>query len=66
MDDDSFVLDGCKGIRETDKAVLVKIPDLGKVWIAKSQIEDDSEVYGEGHTGSLVITNWLAEQKGWV
>jgi hypothetical protein len=51
--------------RETDKAILVEIKGE-EVWIPKSQIHDDSEVYASGHTGKLVITEWLAREKGLV
>lgn len=49
--------------RETAKALLVVI-DGSEHWIPKSQIHADSEVYEDGHRGKLVITAWLAEQKG--
>lgn len=50
--------------RESDKAILVSIPDYEQpMWIPRSQIHEDSEVYGEGHTGTLVISEWIAKQK---
>ena len=36
------------------------------VWIPKSQIHDDSEVYRKNQTGTLIISRWIAEQKGLV
>ena len=48
--------------RETEKALLCRIDDMGH-WIPKSQITDDSEVWKIGQEGILVITMWLAEQK---
>lgn len=53
----------CK--RETPKALLCEI-DGDTYWIPKSQIHDDSEVYdaGENSEGTLVITEWIATQKG--
>ncbi len=50
---------------ETSAAILVNI-DGEKVWLPQSQIHADSEVYGKGHIGRLVITRWIAEQKGLV
>jgi hypothetical protein len=47
----------------TDKALCV-IVEGEEVWIPKSQIHDDSEVWGAGHEGTLVIPLWLAEAKG--
>jgi hypothetical protein len=48
---------------ESENAILVEV-EGEKVWLPKSQIEEDSEVYGKGHTGTLVITEWIAKQKG--
>jgi hypothetical protein len=49
-------------------ALLVRAPDFGgeDIWIAKSQITEDSEVYEKGHEGTLIITEWLARKKGWL
>lgn len=51
--------------RETDKAILVEIKGE-ELWIPKSQIHDDSEVYASGHTGKLVISEWIAREKSLV
>lgn len=56
-------IDDVEAIRETDKALLCRIEDE-EVWIPKSQITDDSEVYELGGEGTLVITQWLATEKG--
>jgi hypothetical protein len=52
-------------VRETDKAILVKQDDLGEVWIPRSQVHDDSEVYEEGGEGELVVKAWFARKQGW-
>jgi hypothetical protein len=52
-----------RAIRDSGKALLCKIEEDVEVWIPKSQIDDDSEVYEEGHEGTLVIPLWLAEKK---
>ena len=52
-------------IRETDKALLVN-SEYGELWIPKSQIHDDSEVYEDGDDGELVVNLWFAEKEGWV
>jgi len=36
------------------------------VWIPKSQIHTDSEVYRKNQSGKLIISRWIAEQKGLV
>jgi hypothetical protein len=48
---------------ETEKAILCVI-DGDEHWIAKSQIDEDSEVYAKNTEGKLVITMWLAERLG--
>ncbi len=50
-------------VRETQLAILCKI-DGKEEWIAKSQIDEDSEVYEEGTEGELIISEWLAKEKG--
>jgi hypothetical protein len=52
-------------IGETADAVLCVFED-GKreVWIPKSRIHDDSEVFADDHEGKLVIPEWLAEREG--
>lgn len=52
-----------RALRDSGKALLCKIEEDVEVWIPKSQIDDDSEVYEEGHEGTLVIPLWLAEAK---
>ena len=52
-----------RAIRATDSALLVAI-DGREVWIPQSQIDDESEVYEVGQEGELVISEWLATQKG--
>jgi hypothetical protein len=47
---------------ETTDAILCVI-DGKKHWIPKSQIDDDSEVWKEGDSGDLVISEWIANKK---
>jgi hypothetical protein len=47
----------------SSKALLCEI-DGEEFWIPKSQIHDDSEVYAKDQTGKLVISRWIAEEKG--
>lgn len=54
-----------KAIKETDLGLLCEI-DGDEHWIPKSQIDDESEVYEEGHEGTLVVTEWIAKEKGLV
>ena len=57
----------CTG--ETDKSIWVIIDDLdteAAVSVPKSQIHDDSEVWKPDQSGELVVTTWLARERGWV
>jgi hypothetical protein len=51
----------CKA--ETEKALLCII-DGEEHWIPKGQVDDDSEVYKRGDQGTLIVTEWIAKQKG--
>lgn len=62
-------IEDCEIIREaaSGKAWLVSIPDEGNVWIPKSAITDDSDIWKLGQEpGTLAVKIWLAEEKGWV
>jgi hypothetical protein len=49
------------------KAIKVDMPDVADgAWIPLSLIHDDSEVYDEGHEGTLIVAEWFAEKKGWM
>jgi hypothetical protein len=62
-------------IRETDAALLVLLMDISddvdlklannELWIPKSQISDDSEVYGLDDEGQVLVTGWWARKQGW-
>jgi hypothetical protein len=56
-------IDNVRCIKETHAALLCVIDDE-EVWIPKSQISDDSEVYDEGSSGTLIISEWIANEKG--
>jgi hypothetical protein len=58
-----------KVIRESDSglALLVDLEDQGdRVWIPKSVIHDDSEVFDadENARGKVVVMQWWAEANG--
>jgi len=50
--------------KATDKALLCVIEEEDH-WVPISQVHEDSEVYDEGHKGTLIVTAWFAEKKGW-
>ncbi len=49
--------------RETTLAIYVHI-DGEYWWIPKSQIDATSEIFHEGDTGILVISEFIAKEKG--
>ena len=52
--------------RETDKALLVQLVDLGSTtWIPKSCIHDDSEVYdnADNAVGEVIVKLWWAREE---
>mgnify|MGYP001605071654 FL=1 len=64
MSDDTVAFEDVVVKRETDKAILVVV-EGEEHWIPKGQIDDDSEVWSQKNgEGRLVISRWIAEQKG--
>ena len=56
---------GCFCDKDTDKACLVEGVEYSEpLWIPKSQIDDDSEVYAAGTSGTLIVSEWIATEKG--
>lgn len=49
--------------RATEKALLVVI-EGDEYWIPQSQITDDSEVWEVDQIGELVVTDFIADQRG--
>lgn len=48
---------------ETRMAILCDFGDK-EVWIPKSQIHDNSEVWKKGQKGEVMVAIWLAEELG--
>ena len=66
---DTVTFSGVTVLHETDpgesgSGSLLCDVEGEEVWIPKSQIHDDSEVYEDGTDGDLVISRWIAEKKG--
>lgn len=63
--DDSVRFESAEAIQETDMALLCRIEGEDPIWIPKSVIHDDSEVYSmKSNTGCLVLLKWWAEERG--
>ena len=59
--------EGIECIAKTDAAILCRGGDLDKkTWFPESQLVNTSEVIEEGDSGTLIITEWIAMQKGLV
>lgn len=63
--DETESFDGVKCKKATEKALLCVVNGADE-WVPKSQISDDSEVSDEDDEGTLVVSKWLAETKGWI
>jgi len=57
----AYTLD-CTRERETDNAVLVTTDDGDEIWFPLSQV--DSMHFGQNGAGYIVVTDWIARQKG--
>ena len=51
-------------IRETEKAILCDVGKDKLVWIPKSTVDDDSEIWKVGESGEITINEWFAEKEG--
>ena len=65
VDERTVKFEDVEVLRATDRALLCVI-DGAEHWIPQSQIHANSEVYddGENARGKLIISEWLAEQRG--
>ena len=77
--ENTLMIEVTEVLKDTGKALLVRVDvddpvyemsgegnlEDGLLWVPQSQIHDDSEVWQEGDSGTLVVTRWIAEQKGW-
>jgi hypothetical protein len=65
-DESGVKVEGVICIKETEKAILVEghsLPD-GEMWIPKSVVHHDSEVFKLGEEGALVVFEWFAKKEG--
>lgn len=63
--DETAHFDDVTALAATDRAVLCEIHGQ-QYWVPQSQIHEDSEVWKRGDKGTLVVTQWWAEQRGLV
>jgi hypothetical protein len=58
-------VDNLTVVRATEKAILVKTVGGKENWIPKSQIHEDSQIQSFGDEGTLIISEWIYNQKEW-
>jgi len=64
MSRDTVVLDDVEIVRETDAAILINTRDgTDEVWLPMSQVE---EIHRNGGRARLVVTAWVARERGLV
>lgn len=68
-----YDIESCKAIKlsKTGKALLVVNPyceefEGENIWVPISQLTEDSDIQDVGDAGTLTVTEWFAQQKGWL
>lgn len=59
---ETFWIDPCTRMAETDAAVLVELEDSDRIWFPLSQVE--SMHFNSRGEGKMLVTAWIAKQKG--
>lgn len=62
-DEPDVTLENVEVIRDSEKAMLIAYKDE-EYWIPRSQTRDESTVKKKGDKGKLVISAWIAGEKG--
>ena len=67
----SICIEDAVAKRHSVKALLVHSPHLpgsGDHWVPHGHIRDNSDVFkvGPGQHGVLVVSRWIALEKGWI
>lgn len=62
---ETFAIKNCAIVKQTPNAILVESDELDEsLWVPQSQVSDDSEIWQEGESGTLLITEWFAKKSG--
>jgi len=60
-----MLIENARCTAETEKAILVEADSLDEsLWVPKSQVTDDSEVYKKDTDGDLIVNDWWAFKAG--
>lgn len=66
MKDDRVCLGYGRSLYVTERAIKIYLNEYDdEVWFPHTHIHDDSEVWEAGQEGEVVVTKWIAEQKGY-
>jgi hypothetical protein len=63
--EEMVAIENCLCLKETEAALWVQMPDGQRLWWPKSQILGMSEVQGDADQGTLVVTAYIAGEKGY-
>jgi len=64
---ESYAMGQGTPLRDSGRAILFRVDGYGEIWVPKSQIHDESEIWKlDQEPGELVVTEWWAGTKGWV
>jgi len=62
-DEKHIYCDDVQVLSESPRAVLVYLGGK-EYWVPKSQIHPTSDVYEKGQHGRIIITKWIAKERG--
>jgi hypothetical protein len=63
--EDDVSVPGVTAMRASAKAIQVRVPGRDELlWIPRGQVREGSEVREDGDHGTLVISGWIAGEKG--
>ena len=63
-EDEGHVFSDVKIVHQTDRAIKVKLDDEREIWVPKSVIHDNSEIWKVEEEGDLMVKRWWAEKEG--
>lgn len=66
-DEKNVVIEDVECIRESPKAILVRVKIDDKVqefWVPQSQVHKDSDVWTLKDKGKLIVSKWIAIERG--
>lgn len=64
--DGPIAFENCVCLSASAKAVLVSMEDGKELWFPRNQIDPTSEIKDDSDAGTLVVSRWIAKQKGLV